>query len=95
MNNNNEKSKDPPNVEISINLDNTPVLYTDNILMTTNEDGVVLDVCQKLGSSNQVRVVARIGMSRNHAKKFIKALEDLVNVTEEEGHTQTGKAHRS
>ena len=82
------------NIEISVNLDNTPILYTDNILMTTNEDGVVLDICQKLGSSNQARVVARIGMSRNHAKKFVKALGDLVEATEE-GHTQTGKVHRA
>lgn len=55
-------------VAVNVNLDTTPVLYTDNVFMTTNEDGIVLDICQKLGSTNQVRIVARVGMSRSHAK---------------------------
>jgi len=73
---------------LSINLNpNTPVLYTDNILMTTNEDGVVLDVSQRVGSTQQATVVARIGMSREHAKKFVKELGRLLAMTE--GNLQT------
>ncbi len=80
-------------LQININVDTTPILYTDNILMTTNEDGVVLDICQKLGPSNQLRIVSRIGMSRNHAKRFLKEMGSLLALTEGEG--QTGKETKS
>ncbi|MBI4100448.1 hypothetical protein HY439_01775 [Candidatus Microgenomates bacterium] len=86
----NRKQQDlPPQMSINVNLDTTPILYTDNILMTTNEDGLVLDICQKLGSSNQARIVARIGMSRSHAKKLLKEMGSLLAMTE--GHLQTGE----
>lgn len=69
-------------IAVSINLDTTPILYTDNIGITTNEDGLVLDVFQKLGTTNQIRIVTRIGMSRNHAKKFAAELSRLLAMTE-------------
>ncbi len=76
-------------VAVNVNLDTTPVLYTDNVFMTTNEDGIVLDICQKLGSTNQVRIVARVGMSRSHAKKLTHKLNELLAMTE--GQNQTNK----
>ena len=75
----------PQNVSLSVNLDTTPVLYTDNILISTNEDGVVLDVTQKLVGSNQVRIVSRVGMSRTQAKKFITEAGRLLALTESKG----------
>lgn len=84
-----EPKKPEEQMSLSLNLDTTPVLYTDNILMTVNPDGVVLDVCQRLGVTNQVRVVSRIGMSREHAKKFIESLTNLL--AQSEGRLQTGK----
>lgn len=85
---NNSDINSNQDVQISVNLDTTPILYTDSIAMTTNPDGVVMDVMQRLGPSNQVRVVARIGMSREHAKKFVSELGKLLIQTE--GQTQTG-----
>lgn len=76
-------------VSVNVNLDTTPVLYTDNVFMNANEDGIVLDVAQKLGSTNQVRIVSRIGMSRTHAKKLVKELGKLLAMTE--GAKQTGE----
>lgn len=76
-------------IEINVNLDKTPILYTDNIYMTTNEDGLVLDFAQKLGPTNKLRIVSRIGMSRQHAKKFLNELGRLVAMTE--GQLQTNK----
>ena len=84
-----EKNTIKPAVAISVNLDTTPVLYTDNILISVNEDGVVLDVTQKLGSTNQARIVARIGMSRTQAKKLAQELGKLIAITE--GQSKTGK----
>lgn len=67
---------------INVNLDTTPILYTDNVLISVNEAGVVLDFCQQLISTNQVRVVARIGLSRQHSKKFSDQLEAMIKVAE-------------
>lgn len=76
-------------VSINVNLDTTPILYTDNVIMTSNEDGLILNICQKIGPTNQMRIVSRIGMSRNHAKKFVKELGSLVALTEGKGQTGT------
>lgn len=74
-----DKKKD---VAVTINLDSTPVLYTDSIMMVANDDGVVLDVGQKVG--DQLRIVSRVGMSRTHAKKFVEELANLLAITTEE-----------
>lgn len=83
--------KDPSQQEfqININLDTTPILYTDNIFMTVSDDGIVFDVGQKVGPSHQMRIVARIGMSKEHAKKFVKEMGKLLAMSE--GHLQTAK----
>ena len=75
--------------QVNLNLDTTPVYYTDNILMSINNDGVVLDVAQRIAASNQLRVVTRIGMSRDHAKKFVNKLGELL--IKSEGKMQTGE----
>ena len=77
------------NMGVSVNLDTTPILYTDNIHIMTNSDGVILEVRQRLGGANWTRVVARIGMSREHAKKFVDKLGKLLVMTE--GRIKTGK----
>lgn len=74
--------------QVSVNLDTTPIFYTDNVSMTTNEDGLVLDFMQRVGNTNQFKVVSRIGMSRNHAKKYVEELGKLLVLTE--GTNQTG-----
>ena len=76
-------------VQVSVNLDTTPVLYTDNINMTVNPNGVVLDIMQRLGPTNQVRIVSRLGMSREHAKKFLDKLGKLL--LKSEGVVVTGE----
>jgi hypothetical protein len=76
-------------LNVNVNFDTTPIVYTDSIQFTTNEDGVVLDVMQRLMSSNQVRIVSRIGMSRSHAKKLVTELGRLLALTEGQGKTST------
>lgn len=85
-----DKTKNQPGqIQIDINLDKTPILYTDIVYMTSNDDGLVLDFAQKLGPTNKVRIVTRVGMSRQHAKKFLNELSKLVAMTE--GQVQTSK----
>jgi len=83
-----DKDKNKQNeIQVNINFDTTPIIYTDSIQFTTNEDGVVLDVMQRLMNTNQARIVARIGMSRSHAKKLIAELGRILALTEGQGVT--------
>lgn len=75
-----EKTDTP--TEISVNPDSTPILYTDEIHITSNDYGFVFDVVQKLGDSKTGRVVSRIGMSRQHALDFTEELGSLLLLTE-------------
>lgn len=86
MDNDEKKSNE---LKIDVNPEHTPILYTDTVFMSANEDGVVLDVCQRIGTSNQAKVVARVGMSKSHAKKFLKSLGDVL--ASSEGQVQTRK----
>jgi hypothetical protein len=87
-----DKDKNKQNqIQVNINLDTTPIVYTDNIQFTTNEDGVVLDVMQRLMNTNQIRIVSRIGMSREHAKKLVTGLTKLLELTEGQGTTGNKK----
>ncbi len=81
-------TKNKNGVQVSLNPDTTPILYTDNISMTADEDGVVMNVTQRVGPTNQGRIVARIGMSRSHAKKFLEKLGELL--LRSEGNLFTG-----
>lgn len=72
----------PTPVKVNINLDTTPILYTDNVLIGASTDGIVFDFCQKLGMSSDLRIVSRIGMSREQAKKFYKTLGEQLKLTE-------------
>lgn len=78
---------------MSVNLDTTPIFYTDMVSMTTNPDGVVFDVMQRLGPTNQIRVVTRVGMSREHAKKFTQELGKLLLITEGQAQTSEKKVN--
>lgn len=74
-------------LKINLNPENVKILYTDTIFMNVNDDGVTFDICQKVGSSNQLQVVSRIGMSKIHAQKFVKKLSEILALTH--GHSQT------
>lgn len=74
--------KDPENKNININIDptRTPILYADIAYIKSNENGVVFDFAQQIGSSDQYTVVARVGISKEHAKKLIDHLEALLRI---------------
>jgi hypothetical protein len=80
-------TKDDQQFQINLNPEKVNILYTDTIFMNVNDDGVTFDICQKVGNSNQLQVVSRIGMSRDHAHKFVKKLSEILALTH--GHSQT------
>lgn len=88
-----DEKKQLSSPQVGLNVDTTPVLYTDNIFMSANEDGITLDVGQKLLNTNQVRIVSRIGMSREHAKRFVQELGKLLALTS--GQSQSGEKKRN
>lgn len=72
------KDENPVNqLRIDINPESTPIYYTDNINIAMNADGIVLNFCQTTGP-NQMKVISRIGMSHEHAKKFISKMGSLL-----------------
>lgn len=61
---------------------NLPVLYTDSAFVTASAFGLVLDFAQTLGPTNNQNVVARIGMSSDHAKALLKVLSQKLTEVE-------------
>jgi transcriptional regulator with XRE-family HTH domain len=57
------------------------VLYTDIVDVMVNNYGVVMSFMQG-GPANSANAVARIGMSREHAKSVLKILEATLSQTE-------------
>lgn len=70
--------KQEPQKQVSINIDGvrTPILYSDSVFVGSNDFGVTLDFAQHLGPTEQQQVVARIGMSIEHAKKMIQVISE-------------------
>ena len=59
------------------------VLYSDIVSLSTSEFGVVLDFGQRMGSTDEVTIVSRIGLSPKHGKALMKLLEDkLKNIND-------------
>ncbi|MGE5041902.1 MAG: hypothetical protein ACM3IJ_03280 [Candidatus Levyibacteriota bacterium] len=81
------KKLEEQNIQVSL-PQNLPILYTDMVFMNVNEDGVIIDVCQKGAGQNQFQVVSRIGMSKDHAKKFVKKLSEILALTT--AHSKSG-----
>lgn len=66
--------------QMKVNLPgNLPVLYTDATYLTISQYGVVLDVAQKAGPTDEHNIVARIGMSKEHALVMIEKLRQLLS----------------
>lgn len=65
-------------VDSSINQ----ILFTDIVDIMVNNYGVVMNFMQG-GASNSTQSVARVGMSREHAKSVLKILQHTLSQTEQ------------
>lgn len=63
----------PQGVNVNLAADKVQILYTDSVLITSNNFGIVLNVAQSIDDKNQ-QIVARIGMSKDHAKALFEVL---------------------
>ena len=74
-----EEIKPPVAKELQVNVPSgTPVLYTDSCFVTDSPFGIVMDYAQRLGPTNQQTVVARVGMSVEHAEALVKVLSQKI-----------------
>ena len=58
------------------------VLFTDVVDIVVNNYGVIMNFMQS-GPANSSQVVARVGMSREHAKSILKILQATLSQTEQ------------
>ena len=75
---------------VNLNIDNTPVFFTDNVMWNISPYGIVLNFGQSIMGSGQIKITNRVGMSREFMKKFLADLGKNIALTEGQG--QTGKA---
>jgi transcriptional regulator with XRE-family HTH domain len=62
---------------------NNPILFTDVVDIMVNNYGVVMNFMQSSGPSSKPNTVARIGMSREHAKSVLQILQVTLSQTEQ------------
>lgn len=82
-----KKDETKEQIKINLNPEKVHIAYTDSIFINVNDDGVTLDICQKVGNSNQIQVISRVGMSKIHAAKFAKKLNEILALTSEHSHS--------
>lgn len=59
------------------------VLFTDIVDVIVNNYGVVMNFMQNTGTGAQPSTVAKVGMSREHAKSVLQILQATLNQTEQ------------
>lgn len=64
---------------VQVNLPNNLVaVYSDSAYLSINQYGIIIDFAQRMGPTNQQNIVARVGMSKSHAKILIEKLAGLL-----------------
>lgn len=71
-----EITVEQPSVQVTIDPAKVQVLYTDSTFVNSSDYGLVLDVAQTAPGNSQQFIVARIGMSFEHAKKLVEVMND-------------------
>ena len=54
------------------------IIYTDMVHVVVNNYGVVMNFMQNAGPNNQSLAVARVGMSKEHAKSVLEVLQETL-----------------
>jgi len=66
--------------QINFNVDphKTPTYHVDSYLISSNDNGVVLNFAQALPDPKQHNIVSRVALTREQAKEFLKMLNDHI-----------------
>jgi transcriptional regulator with XRE-family HTH domain len=54
------------------------ILYSDSAFVTAGNFGIVIDFAQMLGSTSNQQIVARVGMSKEHAEALMGVLQTKI-----------------
>lgn len=79
------------NQSLSIDPNKTPVFYVDNINISANNFGFVVDFSQRVALTNNFNVVARVGMSEQHVQVFVEQLSNLIKKRKYKGTVDSGE----
>ncbi len=72
----NDEFGDPRSIPFAFSYhDDGPIVYTDMVQVMVNNYGVVMNFMQGLGAHGGPLAVARVGMSREHAKSVLEVLK--------------------
>lgn len=63
-------------------LDQDPALFTDSADVIANQNGVTLNFAHFSSDNSELKPVAKLGMSRAHAKKLAEAINETLEKTE-------------
>jgi len=60
----------------------TRIVYTDMVNVMVNNYGVIMNFMQSIGPNNQPVAIARVGMSKEHAKSVLEVLKQTLEQSE-------------
>ncbi|MBI1857363.1 helix-turn-helix transcriptional regulator [Candidatus Saccharibacteria bacterium] len=80
----NTRSNEPGNIiqTILVMPVDTRVIYTDQVNVMVNNHGVIMNFMQSITSNGQPVPVARLGMSKEHAKSVLEVLQKTLEQSE-------------
>lgn len=70
--------------QVDSNKSHTPIVFTDVVDVVVNNYGVVMNFMQNSGQKSSQAYVARVGMSREHAKSVLQILQMTLSQTEKD-----------
>lgn len=74
-------------LDTAIPSESPKILFTDVVDVIVNNYGVVMNFMQAAGPGTQAESVAKVGMSREHAKSVLRILEVTLAQTERSAHS--------
>jgi transcriptional regulator with XRE-family HTH domain len=83
-------------LEINVNTTepaDNKIIFTDVVDVTVNNYGVVMNFMQGAGPGKDPNSIARVGMSREHAKSVLQILQLTLTQTEVKNHTNQSTNH--
>jgi len=78
-------AQDPSHLEtvaIGLTIQDPRIIYTDMVQVMANNYGVILNFMQGAGQGSQPLAVARVGMSKEHARSIIALLQQTLDQAE-------------
>ncbi len=80
-----QTSIQPVQPNINLNIDTTPVLYSDHITWGIQEDMIVLNFGQTIMNTNQIKIVSRISLGKKFFRKVIEDIGKKIVLSEFQG----------